>query len=415
MIPLSAKISYCEDKCLITWENETNSELDPDDFCKVRLPFPKTHNPVCRKNAVISGQAPLWCYMLSALALFEKGASSIAAYQPQSDEVQFFPFGELDAATDTNVYPSEIDLDKDSCFIEYAVGKKEKFFPEQIPAYIRSIPEPRGKKLIIISGKLCNWLAAVLAIAAKMKGWKSIGYFSPRNPHVLQISPELKQLEDRLRPLRECGKTIIGIVGDPNSGKSVFSHLLHDAGNEAGERIWFKDCDYSSPTSQWFLETLKRDPSQATEMRKSNKREWTPGAENKLSENLKTTSTSLDWLIADLPGGKFSAGSPPQRIPPGCEKLMEAIDFFIVLAKKTESGDSGDEWQYALKQHGLDKRILFRIYSESPKEKPKLWREADGSLHICGLDRLHADTFTAEIRRELWTRVKAEISKIKHD
>lgn len=382
------------------WENERNEDIELCDFPKTKICLPRFTNPIEGKDVLISGRAPIWVYMASALAIFSKGARRISSFQPQCGNISFFPFPQ---AEENAVKPQpDVRRERNFCFVSYP---PTHFSVDQISGFAASIPEPQGEKHIIISGKLCNWMAAVLAIAARQRGWKRIGYFSPRNRQALQVFPKLKWLKFGT-PLARNGK-VIGVVGDPNSGKSVFSNLLENSGRDANESIWFFDCDYSSPTPPWYLMLLKNTPKSIADTLRR-KREWIPGAEAKISRNVDSIKRALDWLIADLPGGNFKK-NPPERIPPGREVLMDAIDYFVVLAKKSDGGDSGVEWRRALREHRLEERIVLTIYSEAPLSLPNLRQTPDGAWHICGLDRSQSGNFPEKIKQQLWSLIKTSI------
>lgn len=238
---------------------------------------------------------------------------------------------------------------------------------------------------------------------------KKIAYFSPRNGKTLQIFPKLKWLNIGT-PLAKNGKTI-GVVGDPNSEKSVFSNILYQAGLSAAEKIWFYDCDYSAPTPPWYFATLKSKSRElADKLRRAIKKSWEPGAEAQVASNVKKVQQHLDWLIADLPGGNFTL-TPPRRIPQGREILMEAIDYFVILARQDLESDK--HWKEALRTHDLDSRIVLTIYSENPDKPPALAQDANGAWHISGMQRENSDMFPEELKAKLWNLIRAAILSAK--
>lgn len=383
-----------KDFTTLTWESTDNRELKAKDFCKIRIP--KCDFDGCG-DVLISGRAPLWVYMYSALKLKRKNVGTISVFQPQKGHTRIFPI--VASSSSATISGPDITRRDGFCFLQYS---SEVFTPEQLPAFQESVPEcDNGEAVIIFSGRLCNWVAAFLALAAREKGWKRIAYFSPKNGRTLQIYPRLKWLNIGT-PLSRRGK-VIGVVGDPNSGKSVFSNALYQSGLFAGEKIWFYDCDYSAPTPPWYLATLKSKSREfADRLRRAIKKSWEPGAESQVALNVKKVQRHLDWLIADLPGGNFAL-MPPQRIPQGREILMNAIDYFVVLARKDLESDK--YWQEALSSHGLDKRIILTLYSENPDCPPSLRRDKEGAWHISGMRRENSDDISDSLKKELWNLI----------
>lgn len=385
----------------LNWENSDNRDLELKDFCRIRLP---KYSFVRQENTLISGRAPLWVYMYSALKLKSRNAETISVFQPQKGRTRIFPI--VASSCSETISGPDVTHREGFCFLQYP---SEVFTPEQLPAFQESVPEcDDSEAVIIFSGRLCNWVAAFLALVAQEKGWKRIAYFSPKNGRTLQIYPRLKWLNIGT-PLSRNGK-VIGIVGDPNSGKSVFSNALYQSGLFAGEKIWFYDCDYSAPTPPWYLATLKSKSRElADNLRRAIKKSWEPGAETQVASNIKKVQRHLDWLIADLPGGNFAL-MPPQRIPQGREILMNAIDYFVVLARKDLESDK--YWQEALSKHGLDNRIILTVYSEHPDRPPFLHRDEEGSWHISGMRRENSDSFSDALKTDLWNLISNAILSV---
>ncbi|GIW83344.1 MAG: hypothetical protein KatS3mg105_5151 [Gemmatales bacterium] len=62
---------------------------------------------------------------------------------------------------------------------------------------------------------------------------------------------------------------LLGIVGDPNCGKSVLSRLLDTYRAIRRERGWLLDCDAAAPTPRWYFDP--RHPEVADVLRQEAK------------------------------------------------------------------------------------------------------------------------------------------------
>ncbi|MBQ9776447.1 MAG: hypothetical protein IJW17_10490 [Lentisphaeria bacterium] len=158
---------------------------------------------------------------------------------------------------------------------------------------------------------------------------------------------------------------IIGILGDPNSGKSVFSAALTAAVKQIAApdfSVWLKDCDKAAPTPYWYLRNTAPD-SDETQIRKRIKTGWTLELEDMVREELSHLRSRMDLLIADMPGGKHPKDPAPkaERIPgKGRGEMFAECDGFIILCRS--GGDHiFNAWKNALKEYGLEGKIIGRF------------------------------------------------------
>lgn len=165
---------------------------------------------------------------------------------------------------------------------------------------------------------------------------------------------------------------VIGILGDPCSGKSVFSRTLGYVLNTCQKKwssTWLYDCDMASPTPEWYLKNAEKD-SLESKMRVKLKTDWSTELEKKVADDLSIMRKQLDVLIADMPGGKHKKDGKKlpedqkERIPAEGERagMMKECDAFIVLCRGGED-KIFNAWEEALQQHGLEDRIIARINS----------------------------------------------------
>lgn len=390
-------------ECLLEITNAVN--IIPDDFQEISI-GDDILSKVFKKHVVISGRAPVFIYMYVALRVFQADAVQISIKQVQ-EPVPFtvFPVGNGNINTHTSV-PNIVRCG-DLLVFEYHCSNAAPVEIKDLPALTEALPISSGKtKKIVIVGKMPTWLAAAFAISAKSKGWETIAYLMPRFDGAVVLFPHLK-IEAPLPELQKRG-AVIGVVGDPNSGKSVFAELLEQAGVSVGIDIWRYDCDYAAPTPNWYLYMMKNGRNEeGCEWRQLYKRKWVPGAEKELVSDLQNIRKYINVTIADLPGGRHEKNLA-QRIPPGREILFHEVDLFIIVAKHQDGFDSGNAWRNELKRIGMESKILLTLYSEQPEQDISIL-EVNNQWHILGLDRTHEAA--ASVRNELWNLIQNSLNE----
>lgn len=181
---------------------------------------------------------------------------------------------------------------------------------------------------------------------------------------------------------------VVGVVGDPNCGKSVFSLALNHYRGVINCRGWRLDCDGASPTPDWYLSLNESNPDRAKEAREAVKLSWTPEMEDSIAERIKRLRQFFDVAIADLPGGNHKK-TPPDRIPNHREVMMREVDVLVLIERTEQPTELA--WRTALAPHRLADRIAIVLRSEDPKGLPRLdvWTDSDGTWRgvIRGLDR----------------------------
>ena len=196
---------------------------------------------------------------------------------------------------------------------------------------------------------------------------------------------------------------IIGILGDPNSGKSVFSAALTAAVKKSavpGFFVWLKDCDKAAPTPYWYLRNTAPD-SDETQIRKRIKTDWTPELENIAKEELSHLRSRMDLLIADMPGGKHPK-DPTQKAAriPDKERggMFAECDSFIILCRNGEDYIF-NAWKNALKKYGLEGKIIgrFNTFREEGEGFFMTRITTQAGLFTADLHNLERDILSSEI------------------
>ncbi len=181
---------------------------------------------------------------------------------------------------------------------------------------------------------------------------------------------------------------VVGIIGDPNCGKSVFSLALNHYRGTIGCRGWRLDGDGASPTPDWYLSSQAATPQAVDNARENIKRAWSEDMENRIAERIRRLRLFFEVAIADLPGGDHRQ-TPPRRVPPHREVMMREVDVFVLIQRADKPSESA--WREALAPHGLDGRIAVVLCSQAPEGPPALEvsTDRDGTWRgaIRGLDR----------------------------
>lgn len=159
---------------------------------------------------------------------------------------------------------------------------------------------------------------------------------------------------------------LVGVIGDPNRGKSILSTLLDLAREEMGKKGWRLDCDVQAPTPGWYLMALKVDPEGAKKMRKGYKVPWNQEMEREIADQMHLVRRFFATSLADLPGGKPADGdNPAERIPPGREVMFRVVDRFLLV--DDEVGGTEAAWRAELARVGLEDRLAAVVRSTHPK------------------------------------------------
>lgn len=372
----------------------------------------------CReKTVVLAGKAPLWMYGHAAVLAVRSGASAVQVVQPHElSPVQVHPLV-ADATADPGWLTHRDDPSGGSIVEFQAPPPGCLWAVASLPA-LASSAGCWSRDVVTLTGKGPNWLYAAAACLAEHRGTRLVSYYSPRDGQGILLTPLEPDKSVTIPPspvlVSPAGKagTIIGVLGDPNSGKSVFSILLELSFREVGLKpVWRVDCDHQAPTPHWYLQMLEQHrEKEAKDLREPRKREWTAEAEKTIARQLEHCSRSLRWTIADLPGG--IKGPPPVRVPPGREVLLKPVDRFVILAR-ADRQDVEMGWREALRAHGLERRICAVVHSAAPDEPLSLRFLGEGDplvLAATGLDRTHLEAAHLGAAMPQWARLATHLA-----
>jgi len=387
-----------------TWHNLT---LQDDGTVLVEL-LPSTDrfwppeiirdSPLCvsdvsGRTVVLTGAGSVWMYAHAAAVARAAGASEIQVRTPYQQGTS----NDLEGSESLLILAGR---PEDRGVL---LSVRLRTSPALSPTAINQLIEPRLEELsrlrpheLALTGRASAEVYVRAARTAVDSGVKKITCWSARDGLVVIFDPEGNQIGHRVnRPdwmaqamPRPVWPLVIGVAGDPNLGKSVFSSALDWYRERIGCDGWKLDCDGQAPTSPWYLSLVGRVPeSKAEQLRKEHKRPWTPEMEMSIVEQLRKARDVFSVLIADLPGGDHRA-IPPQRIPKGRERIFAEVDALVLLERVGAPSEA--EWFESLRPHGLHGRIAAVLVSRDPQSAPSLSVRKDGNLwrgEVTGLER----------------------------
>lgn len=383
--------------------------------------YPLPRGEFCDRRVLLTGRGAVWMYAHAAAVLSAEGARQITISKPLNEKgmmPQGHGFRETFSPenfyqlTSKHISPvGSVALVKLNVTMDRPLPEDES---DQLVAHI-------GEKLeaiptlaeLYLTGSASVEIYARIAHRAVQCGVPRIVCVSPRDGYVSvwPVGSPINQIDrvvmewthGQIAPRRHVA---LGVVGDPNCGKSVLSRVFYYAAKRAGYWSWRFDSDGQSPTPEWYLTLSRTAPREAKKLRDEQKIPWSSEMEASLADHLKTARNFLEILIVDLPGGDHRV-SPPQRIPPGRERIFEKLDRIVIVYRRE---GSPAPWREALDKIDLSGRIVAEITSCNPQALPRfnlirgetgLWQgEATGLDRQTQLDTL-LDVFYPPLR-DFW-------------
>lgn len=369
------------------------------------------------RRVVLKGKGALWMYMHAAVRAVQGGAACVIVEQmPGPVRIEVYRRGGVDGGQGEAAWYRRSDTAGGSVLVWFAEAEQGRWAPEILNDIAGGLTDVHGKD-VYVTGAAANWMAAGMALAALRGGAAAVWYCSPMlspDEAVNVVNGRTEEMpESVLGELRlKHAGIVVGVVGDPNSGKSVFSRLLYNELRRMKKDCWLLDCDAASPTAPWYLmATGTSDETQAATERDEQKVRWTDELEDKMAAHMKNVRWYEEVTIADLPGGRHDdARGIHERIPRHREVMMRAADVFIVITR--DGLAIADAWRKELAQHGLENRIVAVIESRQPEAAlgGKVWK-ADQKLVQGWLEGLRRDVLAqqpvpeARVVRELWEKI----------
>jgi CRISPR-associated Csx3 family protein len=235
-------------------------------------------------------------------------------------------------------------------------------------------------KPVVIYGAMPVWLAAHLSAEYSNKGvW--FGVYDPRLKGAVVTArhsanaPEIGSVVpiDPAKIESQRKTIVVAIAGDPNSGKSVFLHLLADALRARSKIILTQEGDIVAPTQNWSL--------YAPELRKEIKEEAKRSPEERLAwivNSLRSAkeSRATDVILVDIGGGKPHEGI---RITAENLAILQHVDYVVIVSRDRESIEA---WERELREKTPHIKILARYLSIYNPEGNYDFNEPNAVWHL---------------------------------
>jgi len=329
------------------------------------------------KDVRIKGKGSVEMYAYAAYWCVKKGSESITVTDfNQSKDVEIYrkgraysqtlpPWCSVNEESDSVIVSLIPSNSPDGHWDDETINKNSSCFMLNNPA-----------KFTILTGKGPLLFYSIIACSVAVSGCDNVVVEKPTEKDFIKIAGSLFSKSSYGK---KVGK-MIGVLGDPNSGKSVFSKVF---GNilrfYSGEKsVWTYDCDAAAPTSDWYIYGLQRARSQEesdvkTNARKSIKQKWTEQLEMKVSEYMKTVKSNLDLVVADFPGGRHDEEKNiHNRIPDKARaEMLKNCDYLIIIAR-SDVPERIEDWKNALAEYNLADKVICEVISKNPDNTPSV-------------------------------------------
>jgi hypothetical protein len=372
--------------------------------------------PYQGKVVRISGAASTWMYSFFAYSAYQHEAKQIEVFYPQiNDYILIYPVDTLEnSETGGNYFKIEQHQDR----ITLTLNPNNKSIKYQdIQTNPLKLPQQQTDSFLILTGKASVYLYAYAAVVAAKSKFDCVFVDNPHERYLISVGKMSPGDVDLKKQTTNKPGLVVGIVGDPNSGKSVFAKWLYHFIKNEIPNSWKYNADVVAPTTDYFTAMIKAAPTEAEKLKNQNKGTWTSTLEEDVAARLQMLKVRFDVTIADLPGGKHNdSQNIHERIPQGREVMMHEIDWFIILGKEEKAKEIFQGWRNELRREGLEDRIIAEIVSKDHTATPSLSivpPDGNGNLFhgvATGLDRKNAQI--EELPPEIQETFRTSLSKL---
>lgn len=257
------------------------------------------------------------------------------------------------------------------------------------PAELRRLPDfSVSSKPLIIEGAIPIWVGSHLAYKYMHKGPRAVGFYDPRlggavvsithwtDYKVGDVIPiPSQELQSLLSKFVRKKTTAIGILGDPNSGKSVFLHILNEELRKRKFITLTQEADIFAPTQEWALHAPDTRKFLKKHMDYRSRLKWITS-----SLAVAKSSGTIDYILADLGGGRPDLG---ERLTKENLAILRYLDGVIIVSRN--DNNQIKEWLEQLSIYAPDTKIYGVI--ESSLTEPAFFDEKTGIGRARLLDR----------------------------
>ena len=342
------------------------------------------------KPTIISGRGPHWLYAVLVHNLHF--VRELATWEPRKKVGIIIEGPNVGKAVEINGNITDVELGGKGRALLTAkdVGEKTILHFEVVgdrfiePRVMRELdyPEIPSEKPAIIEGLMPIWMGQRL-VAEYVHKAPVLAMYDPRMKAGVVVATHTEKfrvgdlIEVKPEEIQEVAKTrntiIIGILGDPNSGKSVFLHLLNDELRRRRVITLTQEADITAPTQHWSLYAQDVRRELKKHMKPEERLRW-------IIESLRNAkeSRAVDIVLADVGGGRPDLG---QRITRENLAILRYMDGVVIVSRNDQEQISA--WINELKTYFPDLKIYGILESRldgTPTAK-------NGIGIIVGLDR----------------------------
>jgi hypothetical protein len=317
-----------------------------------------------RARVHLDGAGPMFLYTYLAARAAAHGVGVLSITQPGATHFEIR--AEAPPSDSEGLRRMEVLRCRENCVLirpdRIGPGQDDRFRAYERVAHAAARCIRPGDE-VVLTGAMPMALAAAVAFACVARGASSLSCATPLDGmsrvHVFgaglgTVSPMPEWLSEVLVPSRHA--RTFGVIGFPNSGKSVFSKALERSLVGSGVGSWVFEADPASPTPHWYFDLSRRAQQVADGLRDAQKVEWSDELQHEVARRLANARPWFDRVVVDLPGGDMKNPAGPQPIPAGREPLFREVDRFIIVRRPDRNDDAG-VWLEALARHGLADRV----------------------------------------------------------
>ena len=331
---------------VVTWVIE-GGVLKPEELANIEEEVKKLVSSLdSSKPVIVSGRGPHWLYgvfihnlhFFPVVATWEPRIKKGVIVEATSKDLLGKAVG-LDGNVEEVVFPTEVKgvlrrdvLKMDDYQIIHNEVYGDRFIhPKELKALAEEDLSLDPGKPVIIEGMMPIWLGAFYT-AQLVHKTPALGFYDPRLKGGVVFATHAPDYNlgqiielDLAKALRK-EPLIVGVVGHPNSGKSVALHLLNSSLRGMGLTTLTQEADLFAPTQEWSLH--------APEVRKELKKHMSP--EERLEwviNSLETAKRSggVDVVLVDIGGGRPDLG---QLVTKENLAILQRVDAVLIVSRE---------------------------------------------------------------------------------